>query len=321
MRGVVARAHTGGPAVTFAASPTTGALKPAITAPASLAIEFDVRAGGADAKASTIAAVTGGLRLRAGVGRTGPGLGYLGGLDLRAGYRDGGHYELDGHAGRRGAAVDRRRAGRDHRRRRRGRGARRSARSTRRSSWRWSCRSGPTRLLARAGLAWHLTDVDADADAEPVTGLADQAQAFLGLRLGRDRRYWSSGARWRRALRRLTYQASGEATGYGVAIGAPALGRPLEHALRSDRGLSVVLVHRRPDAETDHGLDRVGRARQERVDHRSACAVGKSARTQPATSLSPALPLGRPPSAVPGWGRACRRRSGSGRSRCRRTAR
>ena len=87
-------AHAGGPAVTFAASPTTQPLKGDHGASV-VAVELDVRAE-APRDVDDVA-ITGGLRLRAGVGRAGPGLGYLGGLDLRAGYLDGGHYELDGH--------------------------------------------------------------------------------------------------------------------------------------------------------------------------------------------------------------------------------
>jgi hypothetical protein len=210
-------AHTGGPAVTFAASPTTGALKGDHGASV-VAIEFDVRAE-APRDVDDVA-VTGGLRLRAGVGRTGPGLGYLGGLDLRAGYLDGGHYELDGHL----AGVALRSTG--------GAlvaitggvgvgGVRGAGALDAPVELAVELPAGPTRLLARAGLAWRLTG---DAYADDALGVADEASALVGLRLGRDRRYWSTVAAGAGPFLALTYRNLGGGELYGVAVGGQLWG-------------------------------------------------------------------------------------------------
>lgn len=210
-------AHTGGPAVTFAASPTTGALKGDHGASV-VAIEFDVRAE-APRDVDDVA-VTGGLRLRAGVGRAGPGLGYLGGLDLRAGYLDGGHYELDGHlaglalrstggalvAITGGVGVG---------------GVRGAGALDAPVELAVELPAGPTRLMARAGLAWRLTG---DAYADDALGVADEASALVGLRLGRDRRYWSTVAAGAGPFLALTYRNLGGGELYGVAVGGQLWG-------------------------------------------------------------------------------------------------
>jgi acylglycerol lipase len=212
-------AHTGGPAVAFAPPDPSAPLAGDGRAHA-LAIELDAR-GAAPTEGDAIA-VSGGLRVRAGLGRSGPGLGYLGGLDLRAGYEDGGTVDLDLHALglalRRGGALVAVTGGV-------GLGGPRGLTAVDLPvEVAVEAPVGGVRVLARAGLTWHLTDVDADADAEPVTGLADQAQAFLGLRLGRDRRYWGAVRAGAGPFVGLTYQASGEATWLGLAIGAQLWG-------------------------------------------------------------------------------------------------
>lgn len=210
-------AHTGGPAVTFAGSSTSQRLEGDHGASV-VAIELDVRAE-APREVDDVA-ITGGLRLRAGVGRGGAGLGYLGGLDLRGGYLDGGHYELDGHlaglalrstggalvAVTGGVGVG---------------GVRGAGALDAPVELAVELPLGPTRLLARAGLAWRLTGA---AYADDALGLADEASALIGLRLGRDRRYWSTVAAGAGPFLAVTYRNLGGGELYGIALGGQLWG-------------------------------------------------------------------------------------------------
>lgn len=210
-------AHAGGPPVAFASSPTGGRLA-GDGAASVVTVELDVR-GEAPRDAGDVA-VTGGLRLRAGLGRVGPGLGYLAGLDLRAGYQDGATYQLDGHL----AGVSVRSVG--------GAlvaitggvgvgGPRGAGALSAPLELDVELPAGPTRVVARAGLAWRLTG---DAYADDVAGVADEASALVGIRLGRDRRYWSSVMAGAGPLLAVTFRDLGGATLVGVAIGGQLWG-------------------------------------------------------------------------------------------------
>jgi alpha-beta hydrolase superfamily lysophospholipase len=89
-------AHSGGAPVTFTSSQPTGNLRGDRHGQA-MSIELDLRGEQPDADGADLA-LTAGLRARIGVGRAGPGLGYVGGLDVRGGRLDGGYYHVDAHA-------------------------------------------------------------------------------------------------------------------------------------------------------------------------------------------------------------------------------
>ena len=76
---------------------------------------------------------------------------------------------------------------------------------------------GGVRLLARASLAWRL---GGDEYAEDALGLADEASALVGLRLGPDIGYWSSVRAGAGPFIALTYRNLGGAELWGVALGA-----------------------------------------------------------------------------------------------------
>ncbi|MEO7736338.1 MAG: alpha/beta hydrolase, partial [Kofleriaceae bacterium] len=203
-------AHTGGPAVTFA-PPPSGPLA-GDRAPSAMAIELDARGEHTDAHDGA----TAGLRLRFATGRT---LGYTGGVDLRAGYLDGGRYEVDGHllglAARHGGAMIALTGGI-------GIGGLRGAGATHVPiELALEAPLGPTRVLARAGLGWRLGGARYAGDA---FGLADEATALLGLRVGRDRGYWSTVRAGAGPFVALTYRNLGGGDVLGVALGGELWG-------------------------------------------------------------------------------------------------
>lgn len=180
--------------------------------PRTMAVELDVRGEhtGGDSGA------TAGLRLRLG---TGARLGYTGGLDLRGGYLSGGRYEVDGHllglAVRSGATTLSVTAGV-------GVGGLRGAGATHLPvELALEAALGPTRLLARAGLGWRLGGATYAGDA---FGLADEATALAGLRLGRDRGYWSTVRAGAGPFVAVTYRNLGGADVWGVALGGELWG-------------------------------------------------------------------------------------------------
>ena len=143
------------------------------------------------------------------------GAGYHGGLDLRGGRLDGGHLEADAHLlglalrGRGGALVAV--SGGIGVGGVRGLGATRAP-----LELAVELPLGPTRALARAGLAWRLGGV---RYADDVRGVADEASAAVGVRLGRDRRYWTEVVAGGGPFLVLTYRDLGGAELYGVAVG------------------------------------------------------------------------------------------------------
>jgi hypothetical protein len=159
---------------------------------------------------------TAGLRVRLGIGRaTAAGLGYQGGLDLRGGVLDGGVYEADAHlAGlalrARSGAVLAVTGGV-------GIGSVRGAGATHAPlELGLELPAGPLRVLARAGLAWRL---GGDEYGDDALGLADEASALLGVRLGRDRHYWSEVTAGVGPYLAATYRNLGGAELLGVALG------------------------------------------------------------------------------------------------------
>lgn len=183
--------------------------------PRTMAVELDARGEHSDASSGA----TAGLRLRFGTGET---FGYTGGVDLRAGYFDsgaGGRYEADAHllglAVRSGATTLSFTAGV-------GIGGLRGAGATHLPiELAFEGPAGPTRVLARAGLGWRLGGARYADDA---FGLADEATALVGLRLGRDLGYWSTVRAGAGPFVAVTYRNLGGADVWGLAIGGELWG-------------------------------------------------------------------------------------------------
>lgn len=185
-----------------------------------LDLELDVR-GERSTGDDPITGVTAGVRLRAGVGRATPlGLGWTGGVDLRAGALDGGVYEVDAHAlgvalRSGGGAVLAVTGGV-------GVGGPRGPGATHvpvEASL--EVPLGPARVLARAGLGWRLGGDPYDDDA---LGFADEATALVGVRLGRDVRYWATNVAGAGPVLAVTYRRFGGAELWGVAVGGELWG-------------------------------------------------------------------------------------------------
>lgn len=180
-----------------------------------LSVELDLRGelarGDGDGRG-----LSGGLRVRVGRGRaTALGLGYFGGLDVRGGYLGGGIYELDAHlvglaARSRAGAVLAVTGGV-------GIGGVRGAGATQVPvEIMAELPAGPVRLLARAGLGWRLSGAEFAGDA---AGLADQASALIGVRLGRDTGYWADLSAGAGPYLAATYRDLGGAEYVGLALG------------------------------------------------------------------------------------------------------
>ncbi len=204
-------AHTGGAAAHLdppAASPLAAGPLAGDRSPQTMAVELDVR-GEHDTAAT---GATAGLRLRL---TTGASLGYAGGVDLRAGYLGGGIYEADGHllgvAARAGAATVSLTAGA-------GIGGVRGNTATHLPvELALEAPVGPTHLVARAGLGWRLGGERYAGDA---LGLADEATALVGLRLGRDTGYWSTVRAGAGPFVALGYRNLGGVDVWGITLGA-----------------------------------------------------------------------------------------------------
>lgn len=207
-------ARAGGPAQPLDSTPAPGRLRGDRRGQA-LAVELDLRGELPGDGGPGDVGVTAGLRLRAGRGRGALGAGYHGGLDLRGGRLDGGHLEADAHLlglalrGRGGALVAV--SGGIGVGGVRGLGATRAP-----LELAVELPLGPTRALARAGLAWRLGGV---RYADDVRAVADEASAAVGVRLGRDRRYWTEVVAGGGPFLVLTYRDLGGAELYGVAVG------------------------------------------------------------------------------------------------------
>lgn len=193
---------------------------PAVTAerlagdrsPIAMAVELDAR-GERDA-ADTGA--TAGLRLRV---ATGAEVGYAGGIDLRAGYLGRGYYEADGHllglGIRSSGATLAITAGV-------GIGGLRGAGATHLPvELALDAPVGPARLVARVGAGWRLGGAHYDDDA---LGPADEVTALVGVRIGRDHRYWSTVAAGAGPFVALGYRNLGGVEIWGVSLGGELWG-------------------------------------------------------------------------------------------------
>lgn len=209
-------AHAGGPAVKLTSSPPAGSLRGDARGRA-MSVELDARGELARAGAfGDAVGVTGGLRVRVGLGRGALGAGFFAGLDARAGRLDGGYYEADAHV--LGIAV---------------RGANGALLSITGGIGIGGVRGasathvpvelgaeiplGPTRVVARGSLGWRL---GGDAYADEALGPADEVGAVFGIRFGRDRRYWGSVVAGAGPLIAVTYRnlGGGELVGISLAL-------------------------------------------------------------------------------------------------------
>ncbi len=208
-------AHTGGPATSFAPPPPRRLRGD--RRPMAIALDLDARGERTERESGG----TAGLRLRLGVGRATPlGLGWAGGLDVRGGYLEGGLFEVDAHpaglalrgAGGTTLAIT---AGI-------GVGGLRGASATRLPvEAALELPLGPVHVLARASVAWRL---GGPAYMDDALGLADEAGAALGVRLGRDRRYWPTTAAGAGPFVGVTYRNLGGGEAWGVALGGQLWG-------------------------------------------------------------------------------------------------
>ncbi len=205
-------AHAGGDAEPLASSVAAGRLRG--DPPARMtALELDARTELPRGDGAT--GVTAGLRARLSIGRAAAGLGYLGGLDLRGGALDGGYLEADAHVvgvavrGAGGAQLSLTGGV--------GLGGVRGLGATRAPvELAVELPAGPVHLMARAALAWRL---GGDRYLDDAVAGADEASALLGVRLGRDRRYWDPLTAGAGPYLALTYRDLGGAELIGVALG------------------------------------------------------------------------------------------------------
>jgi glyoxylase-like metal-dependent hydrolase (beta-lactamase superfamily II) len=163
------------------------------------------------------AGTTAGVRLRAIAGRLALGAGYVIGADARAGYLNGGIYELDAHplglalrdadgalvmvTG--GVGLG---------------GVRSSTASHAVVELAGELPAGPVRLLARGSVGWALGGA---AYAGDTHGLADELTALVGVRLGRELA-WGDYRAGRGPYLALTYRDLGGAELLGIALGYDA---------------------------------------------------------------------------------------------------
>lgn len=176
-----------------------------------LAVELDARGE----RASDTTAATGGLRVRAGVRR----IGYVGGVDLRAGYSDGPLLAGDLHA----VGLGARSAGGTSIALTGGVGARRAGGSTTTLvpvELALELPLGAVHVMARAQLGFHLSG----ATTGDGIGPADEARALLGLRIGRDARYWPGTAAGAGPFLAATYANVGGTDVFGIALGGQLWG-------------------------------------------------------------------------------------------------
>lgn len=209
-------AHTGGPAHGF--TPPAPRRLRGDRRPMAIALDLDARG---ERTAAEESGGTAGLRLRLGAGRATPlGLGWTGGLDVRGGYLDGGFFEVDAYP----AGLALRGAG--------GTtlgiaagvgvGGLRGASATRVPvEAALELPLGPVHVLARASIAWRLGGPAYMSDA---LGVADEAGGALGVRVGRDRRYWPTATAGAGPFVAVTYRNLGGGEVWGVALGGQLWG-------------------------------------------------------------------------------------------------
>jgi glyoxylase-like metal-dependent hydrolase (beta-lactamase superfamily II) len=179
-----------------------------------ISLEFDARGELPRTGGLGDAGGTAGARVRAILGRGPIGAGYVFGADARAGYLDGGVYELDAHpiglalrAGNGSLVAVTGGIGLG--------GVRGNTASHAVVELSGELPAGPVRLLARGGLGWALGGPGYAGDAH---GLADELTALVGVRLGGDR-LWGDYRAGHGPYLAATYRDLGGAELFGVALG------------------------------------------------------------------------------------------------------
>lgn len=145
-------------------------------------VEIDARGERGTFAGDHVIGVTGGLRLRQGFGR----IGWLGGIDLRAGTQEGFRWEADAHPLGVGARFGTWQIGATGAIGARGIDGTTIVHLPVEVDLEGSL--GGLRFLSRASIAFRLNHGGPGTD---VLGFTDEANALVGLRLGRDVRYWS----------------------------------------------------------------------------------------------------------------------------------
>lgn len=181
-----------------------------------LAVELDLR--GELARSGDDRGLTGGARVRFGLGRAGAlGLGYVGGLDVRGGSVGGAEYEVDAHA--LGLAVRALSGAQLAVTGGIGIGGVRGATATHAPiELALDVPAGPLHLLARAALGYRVSGARYATRALGALG-ADEASALVGVRLGRDVRYWGTTTSGAGPFVAATYRDLGGARLVGLVIG------------------------------------------------------------------------------------------------------
>ncbi|MBS2018343.1 MAG: lysophospholipase [Deltaproteobacteria bacterium] len=173
-------------------------------------LEIDLRGERASLPLGGTFGMDGGLRFRDGFGK----IGYLAGIDLRIGGLSGFRWLADAHVAGLVVRSGTFQLGLSGGIGGRGFGGTNLVRTPVELSIEGGV--GPLRLLSRAGLAWKLNE------GGPGTGalsIADEATAFLGARLGADRRYWADVHAGGGPLLGVTYARFGGVDVFGVALG------------------------------------------------------------------------------------------------------
>lgn len=208
-------AHTGGPAVAFASTPLSTSLR-GDAAGRLASLELDARSElSADSATDDSDFVSAGLRARFGFGPSRR-LTYYGGLELRAGARNGFRYEATAHllglatrtrstllAVTGGLSLS---------------NLRDSAALSAPVELSFETSLGPTRLLARAAASWAVTGDDAPSSALGATE-ASELSALVGLRLFADHSYWATTAAGAGPYLAVTYRNLGGDKLYGLSLG------------------------------------------------------------------------------------------------------
>lgn len=205
-------AHTGGPPMPpmppADAPAATGSLRGDVS-PRATTVDLDARAERATTSGAPVAA-TGGLRLRQAFGS----IGVLGGLDLRAGSESGFRWEADAHALGLGARLGHTQLGVTA-----GVGAHHLAGVTGAvlpAELSADVSLGAVRMLARGGVVVRL---DHGGPTTSALGIADEVRGLLGVRLGRDARYWADVSAGAGPFLAVTADRRGDATLWGIALG------------------------------------------------------------------------------------------------------
>jgi alpha-beta hydrolase superfamily lysophospholipase len=210
-------AHTGGAPVAFTSSQPgrlVGDARPSL-----MAVEVELRDEEPRGEAfDRHRAITAGLRLRVGAGRS-HGFGYHGGIDLQLGELRGFHYAAD--AALLGVAL-------------RTTGGTLLAATVGVGVFgvdaAWTAHAplgveleapvGPIRILARARLALRISGASYGGTAL----VGDEDSALLGVRLGRDRHYWATVVAGAGPYLAVTYRNIGGAELWGIALGGQLWG-------------------------------------------------------------------------------------------------